>query len=707
MHIDENMQTPAETPKSDDALAQRTFEVRSALKELYSDLNSPLFADEFQFNGVADDAINYNTDYSQDFNLNETDAQEDSSHEKLLQLQQGLNTSFMSVFSLDDLKDSMNQSHEDGTLLNNELDEVHSIPKNEINDDINESYQDETRHDLNRSPRKYPDPNTTVITTANTPSINFTSGKGDDHEHHMDTFLASPFKLHVELESMRSVAEQLTLEAQSYQKEIELLRTSIHTLRLEKATLQQAHASLVEEKSCFENENKNITAKCVELEKIAMDATVECEVLSKRVVELESDLFHMSEERDEIFLLQEQFEKATKQKESCMQQDLDDLQEDLKRMEEKVHKLKNDKGALDAEMNVLNSANKNLKMEIEGLTNELEDERAENKKLHIQVQEYIDKCSRLEDTLITKERNELDLIQERTELHATTNELQKRISSLEESCCTFEEESGRLRNINQLLKTKLEDQEKEYGPKLKSLINVQQQVSTLSSQLESARIENVALSDAKSDLDMELHSLKEELTRVKKELASSNNRIQEISMAYDDSTKANLELREKVVRMNLELEAKSNLQQELDQITLSRNELQYKIDAFELQLKEANEEQLSSAASHASTPPSSGQLLLGAPHSSMSHTAGVQTPVGLMYSPSSSTAPGSTQSMDDRLDRIKIASERALRTLKNISNVQARHSQEMKNARISKLDETEAFVLDILNSCGKRQSIEK
>jgi hypothetical protein len=95
------------------------------------------------------------------------------------------------------------------------------------------------------------------------------------------------------------------------------------------------------------------------------------------------------------------------------------------------------------------------------------------------------------------------------------------------------------------------------------------------------------------------------------------------------------------------------------------------------------------------------------PYTAISHTAGVQTPAGLMDSPGSSTAPGSTQSMDNRLDRIKFASERALRTLKNISNVQARHSQEQKNARISKLDETEAFVLDILNSCGKQKPIEK
>jgi predicted nucleic acid-binding Zn-ribbon protein len=253
----------------------------------------------------------------------------------------------------------------------------------------------------------------------------------------------------------------------------------------------------------------------------------------------------------------------------------------------------------------------------------------------------------------------------------------------------------------------LEDQEKEYAPKLNLVTKLQQQVSLLSSQLESARIENVALSDDKSDLDMELHSLKEELTRVKEELTSSNNRVAEISKSYDDSTKANLDLQEKMNNMKLELEAKSNLQEELDQITLSRNELQSKVDEFELRLKEASELQVSNVTSHTTTPPSSGQLSLGVPHSSISHTAGVQTPSSAMYSPTSTDAPGSTQSMDNRLDRIKFASERALRTLKNISNVQARHSQELKNARMSKLDETEAFVLDILNNCGKQKPIEK
>ena len=703
MYIDENMQTPAETPKNEDALAQRTFEVRSALKELYSDLNSPLFADEeFQFNGDGNNAINYTTDFSQDYNQNEISVQaEESCDHKLQQMQEGLNTSFMSVFSLDDLKDSFNQSHEDGTVANAELDEGPCVSTN----DANGFQENKICQGFDKSPRKCLDQNTTILTTTNTPSINITSEKGGMNEQ-VETLIVSPSKLQVELESMRSVAEQLTLEAQSYQKEIELLRASSHSLRMEKAALQQAHTSLMEEKKCFENENKNITAKCVELEKIAMDATVECEDLTKRLVELESDLFHLSEERDEILLLQEKFEKATKKKESSMQQDLDDLQEEVKRTEEKVHKLKNDKDAMDAEIAALIKAKKSLKVEIESLSCELKEERAENKQIRMQLQDSMDNCSRLEDNLVTKEQERQDLMRERSELHATTSELQKRISSLEESCCTFEEECGRLRNINKLLKTKLEDQEKEYAPKLKAVTNFQQQVSSLSSQLESARIENVALSDAKSDLDMELHSLREELVRVKEEISSSKNQIAEISKSYHDSTKVNMGLQEQIISMKQELEAKSNLQKELEQMTLCRDELQSKLDGFELRLKEATEVQISNVTSHSTTPPSSGQLSLGVPYTDVSHTAGVQTPAGLMDSPGSSTAPGSTQSMDNRLDRIKVASERALRTLKNISNVQARHDQEQKNARISKLDETEAFVLDILNSCGKQKPIE-
>jgi len=84
-------------------------------------------------------------------------------------------------------------------------------------------------------------------------------------------------------------------------------------------------------------------------------------------------------------------------------------------------------------------------------------------------------------------------------------------------------------------------------------------------------------------------------------------------------------------------------------------------------------------------------------------------------------APDSVQSMDDRLERIKFASERAMRTLKNITNtkqklvapplanvssigsaskVQVRNQTILAPSKSMSLDETEAIVRDVLNSCG-------
>ena len=84
-------------------------------------------------------------------------------------------------------------------------------------------------------------------------------------------------------------------------------------------------------------------------------------------------------------------------------------------------------------------------------------------------------------------------------------------------------------------------------------------------------------------------------------------------------------------------------------------------------------------------------------------------------------APDSVQPMDDRLKQIKFASERAMRTLKNITNtkqklvappsanvtstgcvskVQFRNQTIFAPSKSMSLDETEAIVRDILNSCG-------
>ena len=95
------------------------------------------------------------------------------------------------------------------------------------------------------------------------------------------------------------------------------------------------------------------------------------------------------------------------------------------------------------------------------------------------------------------------------------------------------------------------------------------------------------------------------------------------------------------------------------------------------------------------------------------------------------TDVGSFKSIDDQLERIKFAKERATRTLENVSNLQSskskhkyknRHSHgqdlnetdggslhpslrsSLKSTRadVSSIEETEAFVNDILNSCGKQ-----
>lgn len=682
----------SETPKSeDDALARRTDEVRSALKELFSDLNSPLFSDEYHYDDIAENqAVGYNPDYSKDYNgieyitVNSISA---DGEEQQKSQQEGLNTSFMSVFSLDDLKDSLNQSSYD-----NEMDETNL----NLDGDGSNTKSHDHHQDLYLSENVKEQNEHRVHPSAITPSTNFivTERFLEEGMH------SSPYQAQIELESMRSVAEQLTLEAQTYQIELFKLQSNINTLRSDKASLQQAQVMILEEKACVENENKAITSKCVELEKIATDATIECESLSKRLIELETDLFHLSEERDEILLLHEQFEKSMKHKEVTMQRDADELLEESRRMEGKLTKLKLDKAALDNEIEILTKSNQSLKEEINSLKIIIDKLDMDKKAIQGLYDDLTVKCSFLEEALQQKTNEQLEITQDRDQILGVNLELTKRISSLEESSSTFEEECGRLRNMNTLFKTKLEDHERDYGPKLKNIDSMRQQISILTNQLQAARIENVALSDNKSDLDMQLNLYRKEISGLKEKLSSTNDQLSKISQAYETMTKENLCLKDSIECMNDELMMKSALQNELENVTSSRTELDKKVHSLELELKSAKDS-LESMHRNPFTPSSATHSFFEPPGSSTSSAVGIQTPAYLTYSSKNIDIlePRSAQSMDDRLERIKLASDRAIRTLQNITNAQTQINREVKEARISKVNETEAFVLDVLNSC--------
>jgi len=84
--------------------------------------------------------------------------------------------------------------------------------------------------------------------------------------------------------------------------------------------------------------------------------------------------------------------------------------------------------------------------------------------------------------------------------------------------------------------------------------------------------------------------------------------------------------------------------------------------------------------------------------------------------------------MDDQIERIKFASERAMRTLKNVTNTRIKNNsaahrksimnerrvppriaappkpQQASKAESISMDETEAFVLEVLNSVGSNSS---
>ena len=509
--------------------------------------------------------------------------------------------------------------------------------------------------------------------------------------------------------------------------------SSQNDLKLKSAQLQQEIRILTENQRVVEEENCMVVQRCVELENVAEDATNECEELMMKLADTEDELKKIEDERDELLTLHMDYEEATNKDEVEHIKFRDEMTNEFRALQEKCDGLIQSSCSLEAEVESLEEIKERLNTELKGVKEILQRKCIELNTMQCELARVQEQQPDHEDTLAR-------LTQECNLFKADKIELERQVKKLQQRNQTtgdLEDECSRLRNLNCMIKAKIEMTETELVKVKEQNSEYARKHSSLQADYDNMRIENVSLSDSKTDLELEVKKREKDLADRKAVVSRVEAELGKVISMRDDLQKQNERLRQRL----------DNVQKQADTAMSSVKELKSENNAMKVKFNavtggsntvgnETGEIQITNFGQKPFT------LVQDRPSSAQSryrsaNVVGVQTPQTAILeqseTPSTSafrsvsfdarSSPfantprpiASMQSMNNQLERIKFAKEKAMRTLKNVSNLQQKKSQpvgsgtklnmpqnQSKSLATSRLDETEEFVKNILDSCGKQ-----
>jgi predicted nucleic acid-binding Zn-ribbon protein len=501
---------------------------------------------------------------------------------------------------------------------------------------------------------------------------------------------------------------------------------------------------LSESKQAVEEENAIVVQRCVVLENVAEDATRECE----RLHHLGEGTESIQRERDELLALHANYDEVAARREEEHDTLRKEMKDELEALQGKCNTLVESSVALEKEVESLKKRKIVLESELESVNCFVEKQQEELSKQSLQSSLEREKEWPQQEDQIVQLSPELNrLTEDRDELLGEVKKLQECCKIAEKSSSELEDECNRLRNLNAMIKAKIEMTESDLHMTKKENSSFAKEISSLRKEFDSTRNENVSLSDIKTDMQIKLKELEDECLGYKASLAKLENEFSEVVSLRIELQKQNDifsdELSSKDVALTNANENLSEILTEKNTVESQLEELRTKAGSLKEQLNHLQpriQQQEKRVVFEEEISPINGSCRKWVQgYNSQQGSVGVQTPEasGFGYDswalldstqkaithPGESLTPGevgSIKSIDDQLERIKHAKERAMRTLKNVSNLQSSASKQSKkhkfdgrpeiavssnksmNTGTSRIEETEAFVNDILNSCGKQ-----
>jgi len=182
-----------------------------------------------------------------------------------------------------------------------------------------------------------------------------------------------------------------------------------------------------------------------------------------------------------------------------------DLEEELNEVRARCCKLEQENGEYAGELTVLRDNGTNLASELET-----------SKKAVQSLQSELDKTINTADTY-------QQLQQERDDLSKAFKALELCIADLNEHNVTLQDDYSRLRNVNAMMKTKMVADASESSTVMGQKDGYLKQIASLTEQTQSLQVENIALSDHKTDMQLEMNKMEREC----KDLTASLSRLQE------------------------------------------------------------------------------------------------------------------------------------------------------------------------------------
>lgn len=544
-------------------------------------------------------------------------------------------------------------------------------------------------------------------------------------------------ELQLENASLKGSNEHMRGQLHRYRQEIQTLRESLskstssvsamaekhrmhsdsmnqHVLEQQNAELLQEIRILSENQRVVEEENRRVVQRCVELEAVAEDATDECEELVARLAEMERELKEVRDERDNLLISHEDYENATTERENENQKLRDEMSWKYQSLESKCNHLMEAKSELEKEMEKMHTLKTNLDSELDVMRDTIADKNSQISSLEAHLAQLQERLSNEENKVLEFSKETKVLKEENKDLHDQQESLRKR----QHGVADLEDECSRLRNLNGMIKAKLEITNAELNKVKTQNASLIQQLASLRSECDAMRIENVALSDNKTDMEMEMRKYEKECEDQKNLISKIEKELGKVITIRDELQKQNSSLRNQLQDCE---NAKNAVENNLEAQKTENQALRVQMNTYGtivLKAPESSEKRVTN------------NIRQNSPHAYMATPVGVQTPDTIQSGAvtpaiwsAKSMGPTSGQNtntdpMDDQLQRIQAAKEKAAVILKNISNFRIKQGTSTKaeepisfatnnvitekEKKENSLKKTEAFVHSILDSCGKQ-----
>ena len=357
---------------------------------------------------------------------------------------------------------------------------------------------------------------------------------------------------------------------------------TLKAMKKTNAMLSLQNSMLADEKEVILEENLRLARRGAELERLAEDATMECERCFERLREVDAHLQSLEKSNDDLTV------QIRKWKENYHLQETENLEifdemskeiEDTKRgfealkasksiFQDEVEKLKAEKISLQSKADKSTTEIRNIKAafecEKESLLQEIHTAKSNAKSSSIEMESLKDQIQTIENQ--SKQIIE-DLASSRQSLEAMSNErdslmkieqtlsdkvaaLKNQVQSMSTKNIELQDECVQLRDANALMKSNIDEKESEN-------VELENRITAMEKVLASSRTENVRLSDSKSDVELQLSHLEDEMRLLRDYKAQSESQKEELTKIIVQKDAQMNELRLKVDKV-LSEKAKSD-----------------------------------------------------------------------------------------------------------------------------------------------------